>query len=89
MVYCGVVFQVAEWAAIRRRIQRIQRGLFVGLSGNYNVTRRARRSYENFHRDKRRSGVDRLAMLESRTGRPRKSGVREFFAALSSLLRRR
>lgn len=61
----------------------------MGLSGNHNVTRRARRSYENFHRDKRRSGVDRLAMLESRTARPRRSGLREFFNALTNLLRRR
>lgn len=61
------------------------------MSGNFNVSRRPKRSYENFHRDKRRSGVDRLAILEARTGSrgPRSSALREFFSALGSLFRRR
>src|SRR3954451_17994506 len=62
----------------------------VGLSGNYNVTRRARRSYETFHRDKRRSGVDRLAILETRNGGGRRaSRLRLFLAALAGVLRPR
>jgi hypothetical protein len=62
----------------------------VGSSGNYNVTRRARRSDESFHRDKRRSGVDRLAILEARTGGGRRpSRLRLFLSALTGLLRRR
>ena len=63
----------------------------MGLNGNYNVTRRAKRSDETFHRDKRRSGVDRLAILESRN-QPRSAratGLRGFLSALSGLLRRR
>lgn len=62
----------------------------MSLSGSHNVTRRARRSYENFHRDKRRTGVDRLAMLESRTNPQRAaSGLRHFISALTQLFRRR
>ncbi len=62
----------------------------MALNGSFNVTRRANRSYETFHRDKRRTGVDRLGMLETRSsGRRRTSGLREFLSALSSILRRR
>ena len=63
----------------------------MSLNGSFNVTRRAKRSYEHFHRDKRRNGVDRLAMLESRTAPAvrRSSGLRGLFSALGGLLRRR
>ena len=61
----------------------------MALNGSFNVTRRAKRSYEHFHRDKRRNGVDRLAMLESRTNPVRRSsGLRGLFSALGGLLRR-
>ena len=62
----------------------------MSLSGNYNVSRRPKRSYENFHRDKRRSGVDRLAILEARNGGGRRpSRLRLFLSALTGFLRRR
>ena len=63
----------------------------MSLNGNFNVTRRARRSYETFHRDKRRKDVDRLAILESRVGgrRPPAGGLQSLFKALGRLLRPR
>lgn len=36
-----------------------------------NMVRRASRPYENYHRDSRRKGVDRSAMLEAHTGHKR------------------
>ena len=76
LVYCGIVAG--------------ERSLPVPMSGNFNITRRARRSYETYHRDKRRKGVDRLAILESRNApRSPQSGLRSFFTALGRLLGRR
>ncbi|HWE03855.1 MAG TPA: hypothetical protein VG326_15730 [Tepidisphaeraceae bacterium] len=37
-----------------------------------NMVRRANRPYEDYHRDHRRKGLDRTAMLESRTNPRRK-----------------
>jgi hypothetical protein len=56
----------------------------------FNVYRRPNRSYEGYHRDKRRKNVDRLAILESRhAGPPPPSAVRRFLGAIGRLMRRR
>ncbi|MDB5294170.1 MAG: hypothetical protein JWO31_153 [Phycisphaerales bacterium] len=63
----------------------------MSLKGVFNVYRRPNRSYEGYHRDKRRKNVDRLAILESRTGsaaKPR-GAFRDFVSALLSIVRRR
>jgi hypothetical protein len=63
----------------------------VSLKGVFNVYRRPNRSYEGYHRDKRRKNVDRLAILEARKDPTvrRRSGFREFLAALASIFRGR
>lgn len=62
----------------------------MSLKGVFNVYRRPNRSYEGYHRDKRRKNVDRLAILESRhTPSGRRSAFREFVSALASIVRRR
>jgi hypothetical protein len=62
----------------------------VSLKGVFNVYRRPNRSYEGYHRDKRRKNVDRLAILEgSRTSGSRRSSFREFLSAIASIFRRR
>jgi len=62
----------------------------VSLKGVFNVYRRPNRSYEGYHRDKRRKNVDRLAILESRTSSVRRpSRFREFLSAISSIFRRK
>ncbi|QOV92130.1 hypothetical protein [Humisphaera borealis] len=63
----------------------------MSLKGVFNVYRRPNRSYEGYHRDKRRKNVDRLAILESRhsPGTPRRSAFREFVSALASIVRRK
>lgn len=63
----------------------------MSLKGVFNVYRRPNRSYEGYHRDKRRKNVDRLAILEARRDPTirRRSAVREFFAALTSIFRGR
>jgi hypothetical protein len=63
----------------------------VSLKGVFNVYRRPNRSYEGYHRDKRRKNVDRLAILEARhdpTVR-RRSAFREFVSAVLSIFRGR
>ncbi|HEX8915582.1 MAG TPA: hypothetical protein VF796_24730 [Humisphaera sp.] len=64
----------------------------MSLKGVFNVYRRPNRSYEGYHRDKRRKNVDRLAILESRTNpTPRRRGAfRELVSAIvGGLFRRR
>jgi hypothetical protein len=62
----------------------------VSLKGVFNVYRRPNRSYEGYHRDKRRKNVDRLAILESRhAGPPPPSAMRRFLGAIGRLMRRR
>lgn len=61
----------------------------MSLTGSHNVTRRARRSDETFHRDKRRKDVDRLAILESRTApRRRRSAFEAVLGTIARLLGR-
>jgi len=52
-----------------------------------NMRRRTSRPNESFHRNRRRSNVDRSAMLEG--GRRRKSFLTRAFTALFSVFRRR
>jgi hypothetical protein len=63
----------------------------VSLKGVFNVYRRPNRSYEGYHRDKRRKNVDRLAILESRAtpATRRRSAFREFVSAIGSIFRQR
>lgn len=61
----------------------------MSLKGVFNVYRRPNRSYEGYHRDKRRKNVDRLAILESRHTGGRRSTFRELISALASIVRRR
>lgn len=64
----------------------------MSLKGVFNVYRRPNRSYEGYHRDKRRKNVDRLAILESRTSSTpvrRRGAFREFISAIGSIFRRR
>jgi hypothetical protein len=61
----------------------------VSLKGVFNVYRRPNRSYEGYHRDKRRKNVDRLAIFESRHAPPKPSAFRRFTMALASFLSRR
>ena len=55
----------------------------MSLKGVFNVYRRPNRSYEGYHRDKRRKNVDRLAILESRNApaKPR-SAFKDFVSGL-------
>jgi hypothetical protein len=68
---------------------RITKEGTVSLKGVFNVYRRPNRSYEGYHRDKRRKNVDRLAILESRNAPPPRSRFREFISALGSIFKRR
>ena len=62
----------------------------MSLKGVFNVYRRPNRSYEGYHRDKRRKNVDRLAILESRhSTTPRRSRFREFISAIASIVKRK
>lgn len=58
----------------------------MSLKGVFNVYRRPNRSYEGYHRDKRRKNVDRLAILESRHTPPKPSAFRRFLIALAGRL---
>ena len=63
----------------------------MSLKGVFNVYRRPNRSYEGYHRDKRRKNVDRLAILEARhdpTVR-RRSPLRDLLSAIASIFKRR
>jgi hypothetical protein len=63
----------------------------VSVKGVFNVYRRPNRSYEGYHRDKRRKNVDRLGILEARVGGggKRRGGFRAFLSAIGSIFRMR
>ena len=70
------------------RGSRAEVGVTFGRQNN--LSRRAHRSDETFHRSKRRKGVDRVAMLDIvKSGPRRPSAARRFLSALSDLFRRR
>jgi hypothetical protein len=46
------------------------------------MNRRAHRPNESHHRDARRKGLDRLAMLEAKTNPPRTSWIQRLIARL-------
>ena len=61
----------------------------MSLKGVFNVYRRPNRSYEGYHRDKRRKNVDRLAILESRTKPVKRSALRQFISRVAAILQRK
>jgi hypothetical protein len=58
----------------------------VNFGRQNNMSRRAHRADENFHRGKRRRGIDHLAMLEAAKAGPRPpSAVRRMMSAIASV----
>ncbi|HZL35414.1 MAG TPA: hypothetical protein VFC78_08900 [Tepidisphaeraceae bacterium] len=53
-----------------------------------NMVRRSHRADESFHREQRRKGLDRAAMLEAGTRRPRQPLLARMVNGLADLLRR-
>jgi hypothetical protein len=55
-----------------------------------NMSRRAHRSDETFHRGKRRRGLDHLAMFEAAKAGPRRpSAIRRMLSAIAGVFTRR